>query len=176
MRVTLLTFISIICVTQVMGQANCKKNAAQKKIRARDLGIPFDGTTGKYNSITDVAHVDVGFSTIIEGDSIRTGVTAIFPRGANRSIFDQRCFANWFSLNGNGEMTGIHIVNEMGYIGSPLLITNTNSVGVCRDSLLKWIVQNHPVDSLAELDNIGLPIVAETWDGFLNDYREFNVG
>ena len=145
------------------------------RLRARDLGIPFDGTPGKYNAITDVQGVQVGFKTLIEGDSVRTGVTAIFPRGANRSITEQRCFANWFSLNGNGEMTGIHLLTESGFLGGPIVITNTNSVGICRDSVLKWIVQKNRISSIADLENTGLPVVAETWDGYLNDFREFTI-
>ncbi|CAF5111659.1 unnamed protein product, partial [Rotaria sp. Silwood1] len=116
-----------------------------RKLRARDLGIPFDGTPGKYNAITDVDDVQVGFSTIIQGDSIRTGVTAIFPRGADKPSNEQRCFANWFSLNGNGEMTGIHFLTESGYLAAPVLITNSNSIGICYDSATKWMVQQQEI-------------------------------
>ncbi|CAF4350688.1 unnamed protein product, partial [Rotaria sordida] len=96
-----------------------------KKPRARDLGIPFDGVPGKYNAITDVDGIQVGFSTIIEGNSIRTGVTAIFPRRTNSDHSQSPCFANWFSLNGNGEITGIHRLAESGLLTCPILITNT---------------------------------------------------
>ncbi|CAF1101598.1 unnamed protein product [Rotaria sordida] len=146
-----------------------------KKPRARDLGIPFDGVPGKYNAITDVDGIQVGFSTIIEGDSIRTGVTAIFPRRTNSDRSQSPCFANWFSLNGNGEITGIHRLAESGLLTCPILITNTLSVGICRDSLIRWFLQknqNCPVDALID---VCLPIVAETWDGYLNDYHVFSV-
>ncbi|CAF4544340.1 unnamed protein product [Rotaria sp. Silwood1] len=145
-----------------------------RKLRARDLGIPFDGTPGKYNAITDVDGVQVGFSTIIQGDSIRTGVTAIFPRGADTPSNEQRCFANWFSLNGNGEMTGIHFLTESGYLAAPILITNSNSIGICYDTATKWMVQQQEI-SVANIGDIGLPVVAETWDGYLNDFRAFSI-
>jgi L-aminopeptidase/D-esterase-like protein len=147
---------------------------SQKKSRARDLGIPFDGTPGKLNSITDVEGVAVGFSTIIEGDSIRTGVTAIFPRGIEKAFKNQPCFANWFSLNGNGEMTGIHWLTESGYLTVPILITNTNSVGIVRDSVIKWFLERN--DSiLMKIEEFCLPVIAETYDGFLNDINGFHV-
>ncbi|CAF3856361.1 unnamed protein product [Rotaria sordida] len=145
-----------------------------KKLRARDLGIPFGGTPGKYNAITDVDGVQVGFSTIIKGDSIRTGVTAILPRRATASVNDQHCFANWFTLNGCGEMTGIHFLTEFGFLATPILITTTNSVGICYDSVSKWMLQQYEV-SVAKIGDLGLPIVAETWDGYLNDYHEFHI-
>lgn len=144
------------------------------KLRARDLGIPFDGVPGKYNAITDVDGVQVGFRTIIEGNSIRTGVTAIFPRGAHRPVTEQRCFANWYSLNGNGEMTGMHPLTESGFLSTPIVISNTNSIGICHQAILKWMFQKELVTT-ADIVDIGLPVIAETWDGYLNDYREFPI-
>jgi D-aminopeptidase len=148
------------------------------KPRARDLGIPFDGTTGKYNAITDVAGVEVGYKTLIEGSGklvtgkgpIRTGVTAIFPRGksSNESVF-----ASWFTLNGNGEMTGTTWVKESGFLGSPIMITNTHSVGVVRDAVIEWFTQRKLPESYS--GDFSLPVVAETWDGFLNDINGFHV-
>ncbi|CAF3904982.1 unnamed protein product, partial [Adineta steineri] len=147
----------------------------QKKPRARDLGIPFNGIPGKYNSIIDVQGVEVGFSTIIKGDSIRTGVTAIFPRGASKVLQNQPCFANWFSLNGNGEMTGIHWITESGFLTTPILITNTNSIGICHDSLFKWYLTRNVSTPMVNINNVSLPVVAETYDGLLNDINGFHV-
>lgn len=142
-----------------------------KKPRARDLGILFDGQTGPDNAITDVQGVEVGFSTIIEGDSIRTGVTAIFPRGREKAQQGAPCFANYFSLNGAGEITGMHWLTESGLLTTPVLLTNTNSVGLCRDAMIKWFIMNSTVNIV----DISLPIVAETWDGYLNDIDGFHV-
>jgi L-aminopeptidase/D-esterase-like protein len=151
---------------------------AQTKPRARDLGIPFNGTPGKYNAITDVAGVEVGYKTIIEGNGklipgkgpIRTGVTAIFPKGKNSN---DRVFAGWFTLNGNGEMTGTTWVKESGGMSSPILITNTLSVGVVRDAVIEWYVKRFPQNDYS--GDVSLPVVAETWDGFLNDINGFHV-
>jgi L-aminopeptidase/D-esterase-like protein len=148
---------------------------AQAKPRARDLGIPFDGTPGPANAITDVAGVEVGVTTLISGEGalkvgsgpVRTGVTAILPRG--RSSKDQ-VFAGWFSLNGNGEMTGTTWIEEAGFLEGPVLITNTHSVGVVRDASIKWSIE-HGQTSQAW----SLPVVAETWDGYLNDINGFHV-
>ncbi|MEK7724079.1 MAG: P1 family peptidase, partial [Acidobacteriota bacterium] len=110
----------------------------QSKPRARDLGIPFDGNTGKYNAITDVKGVEVGYTTLNSGEgkqAIRTGVTAIFPQG---KTFKGRVFAAWHTLNGNGEMTGTTWVDESGGLGSPVMITNTHSVGIVRDAVIEW--------------------------------------
>jgi D-aminopeptidase len=150
--------------------------AQAQKPRARDIGIPFDGTPGKYNAITDVKGVQVGFSTIIEGDGkniigkgpVRTGVTAILPRGQSSTPV----YANWYTLNGNGEMTGTTWVTESGFLETPILITNTNSVGVCRDAMLKWFVQKNWIK---EDGWYTYPLVAETWDGVLNDIYGFHV-
>lgn len=148
-----------------------------QKPRARDLGIPFYGNTGPLNAITDVKGVEVGHSTIISGSGknvvgkgpVRTGVTAIFPRGKKFSPV----FANWFSLNGNGEMTGTTWVTESGFLETPIMITNTNSVGVVRDAVLKWYVDNNWYGK--EDWWYTYPLVAETYDGFLNDIYGFHV-
>jgi D-aminopeptidase len=148
-----------------------------QKPRARDIGIPFDGTPGRFNAITDVSGVEVGFSTIISGQGknilgkgpVRTGVTAIFPKGKIQSPV----FANWYTLNGNGEMTGTTWLTESGFLETPIMITNTNSVGVVRDAVLKWFVDKH----WYKKENFWYtyPVVAETYDGFLNDIYGFHV-
>jgi D-aminopeptidase len=148
-----------------------------QKPRARDLGVPFDGTPGKLNAITDVKGVEVGHSTIISGSGkntigkgpVRTGVTAIFPRGKKFSPV----YANWYSLNGNGEMTGTTWVTESGFLETPIMITNTNSVGVVRDAVLKWYVDTDWYKG--EDWWYTYPVVAETYDGFLNDIYGFHV-
>jgi D-aminopeptidase len=148
--------------------------AAQAKPRARDLGVPFDGTPGLHNAITDVAGVEVGHSTLIAGAGrlhvgkgpVRTGVTAILPRG--KRSFDP-VFAAWFSLNGNGEMTGTTWIEESGFLEGPVLITNTHSVGVARDAAIDWMRRRGARFLWA------LPVVAETWDGVLNDINGFHV-
>ena len=144
--------------------------------RARDMGIPFDGTPGKFNAITDVAGVEVGYSTIITGTGKnirgkgpgRTGVTAILPRGRNNNPV----YANWYALNGNGEMTGTTWITESGFLETPIMITNTNSVGVVRDAVLKWFVRT---GWYKEDFWYTYPVVAETYDGFLNDIYGFHV-
>ncbi len=150
-----------------------------QKPRARDLKIPFEGKTGKLNAITDVKGVEVGYSTIISGKGgnvlgkgpIRTGVTAIFPRGKAKKF--SPVYANWYSLNGNGEMTGTTWVTESGFLETPIMITNTNSVGVVRDAVLKWYVDQ---DWYSGEDWwYTYPVVAETYDGFLNDIYGFHV-
>lgn len=147
---------------------------AQSKPRARDLGVPFDGTPGPNNAITDVGDVMVGHTTLISGNGklvvgkgpIRTGVTAVLPRGKDAK---HPVFAAWFSLNGNGEMTGTTWVQESGFLAGPVIITNTNSVGVARDAVVAWQLKANP-----EAD-WSLPVVAETYDGFLNDINGFHV-
>ena len=151
---------------------------AQTKSRARDLGVPFDGTPGKYNAITDVNGVEVGHTTLISGSGklkvgqgpIRTGVTAIHPRGkeANDSVFGA-----WFTLNGNGEMTGTTWLEDSGFLNGPIMITNTHSVGVVRDAVIAWKVKRGNPDM--EGYWWSLPVVAETWDGYLNDINGFHV-
>ncbi len=153
--------------------------AQEKKIRARDLGIPLDGITGKYNAITDVAGVEVGQTTIIEGSGklekgkgpVRTGVTAILPNGKNYTPV----FANWFTLNGNGDMTGTHWITESGFLETPILITNTSSVGTVRDAALAWMDKNKYYDTTQGQFWYSYPVVAETWDGLLNDINGFHV-
>jgi L-aminopeptidase/D-esterase-like protein len=154
-------------------------HAYGQKPRARDLGVPFEGTTGEFNAITDVDGVEVGYSTIISGQGenilgrgpVRTGVTAIFPRG-KASKFSP-VFANWYSLNGNGEMTGTTWVTESGFLETPVMITNTNSVGEVRQAVLKWFVDTDWYQG----DEwwYTYPVVAETYDGFLNDIYGFHV-
>ena len=146
--------------------------SAQQKERARDLGIPFEGKPGTYNAITDVAGVEVGYSTIIKGSgakAVRTGVTAILPRGNRHNPV----YAAWYTLNGNGEMTGTTWLEESGFLETPVMITNTNSVGLTRDAVLKWVATRKWFK-----DNElwwGLPVVAETYDGMLNDILGFHV-
>ncbi len=146
---------------------------SQTKPRARDLGIPFEGNTGKFNAITDVNGVEVGYTTLISGEgkkAIRTGVTAILPQGKN---FKGRVFAAWHTLNGNGEMTGTTWVEESGGLGSPIMITNTHSVGIVRDAVIEWGAKLFVGEGYS--GDFSLPVVAETWDGFLNDINGFHV-
>ena len=152
--------------------------AAQTKPRARNLGVPFDGTPGPNNAITDVKGVEVGHTTLISGEGklevgkgpVRTGVTAILPRGkdSNDSVF-----AGWFTLNGNGEMTGTTWVDDSGFLDGPIMITNTHSVGTVRDAVIAWRVKHGAADQ--EGYWWSLPVVAETWDGWLNDINGFHV-
>jgi len=133
------------------------------KPRARSLGIPFTGTPGPWNAITDVTGVEVGYVTLIEGDSVRTGVTGILPRGAAGAA--DPVAAGFFSLNGNGEMTGVSWIGESGTFSLPLAITNTHAVGIAHAGIVAWTAKHHP-----ELgDEWSLPVAAETWDGYLND-------
>ncbi len=170
-------FRGILIVALVAGGAAW----AEDKPRARDLGVPFEGTPGPLNAITDVAGVAVGHTTIIRGEGklvvgegpVRTGVTAILPRG--RKNLDS-VFAAWFAQNGNGEMTGTDWVEESGLLWGPVMITNTHSVGVVRDAVIDWGIRQedlvHPVDTD---EWWGLPVVTETWDGWLNDLNGFHV-
>ena len=146
----------------------------QTKPRARDLGIPFDGTPGQFNAITDVKGVEVGYTTLISGEgkkAVRTGVTAILPQG---KAFRGRVFAGWHALNGNGEMTGTAWIDESGGLGSPVLITNTHSVGVVRDAVIEWGLLRFK-EGIGYAGDFSLPLVAETYDGFLNDINGFHV-
>jgi L-aminopeptidase/D-esterase-like protein len=139
--------------------------------RARDLGIPFDfGAPGRNNAITDVPGVEVGHATLIEGDAVRTGVTAVLPRGKGEEAM-RPCFAGVFSLNGNGEMTGTAWLEESGLLEGPVLITNTSSVGVVRDAVIGWAARRFPRAD----EPWSLPVVAETWDGRLNDIAGMHV-
>jgi D-aminopeptidase len=151
---------------------------AQSNPRARDLGVPFDGTPGPLNAITDVKGVEVGQTTLISGSGplkvgvgpVRTGVTAILPRGKNSL---DAVFGGWFSLNGNGEMTGTTWLEESGLLDGPVMITNTHSVGVVRDAVIAWRVKRAPADE--EGYSWSLPVVAETADDDLNDMNGFHV-
>jgi D-aminopeptidase len=148
---------------------------AQSLPRARDLGVPFDGNPGPLNAITDVAGVEVGSTTLIRGEGalkvgegpVRTGVTVVLPRGVKGN---DPVYAGWFSLNGNGEMTGITWVEESGFLEGPVAITNTHSVGTVRDSMIAWGLKHGALKQ-----PWSLPVVAETWDGFLNDINGFHV-
>jgi D-aminopeptidase len=169
-----------VCVLACVGLAatNRAQTSDEKNVRARDLGVPFEGTPGTLNAITDVKGVEVGFKTLISGEGklvvgqgpVRTGVTAIFPRG-NRSV--DPVFASWFTENGNGEMTGTSWVDESGFLYGPVMITNTHSVGVVRDEVIAWEVSKGPKIDVE--DWWSLPVVAETWDGYLNDINGFHV-
>jgi D-aminopeptidase len=169
--------LAIFFVASVPVRAQQPPNAAWEP-RARDLGVPFEGTAGPLNSITDVQGVEVGYRTLISGEGklqigvrpVRTGVTAIFPRGKNAV---DPVFAGWFTENGNGEMTGTTWVEESGFLYGPVMITNTHSVGVVRDAVIAWQFKHGmPVP---EDDWWSLPVVAETWDGYLNDINGFHV-
>jgi L-aminopeptidase/D-esterase-like protein len=139
------------------------------KPRARALGIPFDGTPGRWNAITDVPGVELGYTTLISGGSVRTGVTAIHPRGA--AAAGDPLTAGFFSQNGNGEMTGVSWIQESGTFAGPVAITNTHAVGVAHAAIVAWTVHRHPRLADAWL----LPVAAETWDGYLNDINGQHV-
>ncbi len=170
-------------VTSALVVASCFASAAsftsaQSPIRARDLGVPFDGEPGPLNAITDVKGVEVGHTTIISGEGklqvgvgpVRTGVTAVLPRGQSSSDL---VFGGWFALNGAGEMTGTTWLEESGFIDGPIMITNTHSVGVVHDAVIKWRVRSGKPDP--EGYWWSAPIIAETWDGSLNDANGFHV-
>jgi D-aminopeptidase len=150
-----------------------------KQTRARDLGVPFEGRPGEFNAITDVAGVEVGYTTLISGEGklevgkgpVRTGVTAIIPRG--HDSLNDPVYAGFFSLNGNGEMTGTPWVEESGFLEGPIIITNTHSVGVARDAVIAWRIKHGAADKTGYWWS--LPVVAETWDGWLNDINGFHV-
>lgn len=145
------------------------------KPRARDLGVPFEGAPGALNAITDVAGVEVGFVTLISGEGklvvgkgpVRTGITAVLPRGRRSS---DPAMAGWFSLNGNGEMTGTTWIKEGGFLDGPIFITNTHGVGTVRDAAIAWALKQGTTHQ-----PWSLPVVAETWDGTLNDINGFHV-
>jgi L-aminopeptidase/D-esterase-like protein len=154
--------------------------AAQRSAptRARDLGIPFEGATGPHNAITDVPGVEVGYTTLISGGGtwkrgegpVRTGITVVLPKGKT----DQSYNAGYFIFNGDGEMTGLPYIHDYGRQGGPIGITNTNSVGAVRDAIGQW--QNAQFGEGTATDfSFGLPVVAETWDGFLNDINGDHV-
>jgi D-aminopeptidase len=168
-RLTLLISLGVATISGLGVDAG-----AQTKPRAREIGVPFDGTPGPLNAITDISGIEVGQVTLISGDGklvvgtgpVRTGVTVILPRG--RASTDP-VFAGWFALNGNGEMTGTTWVEESGFLEGPVSITNTHSVGVVRDAVVDWMVRRPTGQPWA------LPVVAETYDGLLNDVNGFHV-
>jgi D-aminopeptidase len=168
----------IALVVALIFHATVLDGLAQAKTRARDLGIPFEGNPGPLNGITDVKGVAVGHTTLITGDGklvvgkgpVRTGVTAILPQGKE---FRGRVFGAWYSMNGNGEMTGTAWLEESGCLGTPVLITNTHSVGVVRDAVIEWNIKRGLGEGYT--GDASLPLVAETYDGFLNDINGFHV-
>ena len=176
----LITSLVVLCclILATPRIARAQSGTFEREQRARDLGVPFEGTPGPLDSITDVKGVEVGYRTLISGEGklvvgsgpVRTGVTAIFPRG--KSSVDP-VFAGWFTENGNGEMTGTTWVEESGFLYGPVMITNTHSVGVVRDAVIAWQLQHGT--SLPLEDWWSLPVVAETWDGYLNDINGFHV-
>ncbi len=166
------------CLLVAVGLASGQSQSPAKP-RGRDLGVPFDGTPGPLNGITDVTGVTVGHTTLISGEGklqigkgpVRTGVTAVLPRGLDS--MNNPVFAGWWSLNGNGEMTGTTWVEESGFLEGPVMITNTHSVGVVRDAVIQWRVNHGQPDPTGYWWS--LPVVAETWDGWLNDINGFHV-
>jgi L-aminopeptidase/D-esterase-like protein len=175
LRQTILVFLALSFLSPTLRTQ--EKPVA--KPRARDLGVPFDGAPGPLNAITDVNGVTVGHTTLISGEGklqigkgpVRTGVTAILPRG--KDSMSNPVFAGWWSLNGNGEMTGTTWVEESGFLEGPVMITNTHSVGVVRDAVIQWRVTHGQPDPTGYWWS--LPVVAETWDGWLNDINGFHV-
>lgn len=170
--------VSALCTIMILMSNSIDAKPAE---RARDLGIPFSGNPGALNAITDVAGVTVGQVTLVSGDGplhvgtgpIRTGVTAVLPRGKS---YDP-VFAAWYSLNGNGEMTGTTWVEESGFLEGPVMITNTHSVGVVRDAVIAWQLKHEFYEELPGEPGVfwSLPVVAETYDGWLNDINGFHV-
>jgi D-aminopeptidase len=174
-----LAFMILLLVPASLPATSAPANVRASGPRARDLGVPFDGTPGELNAITDVAGVLVGHTTLISGEGklqpgkgpIRTGVTAVLPRG--RDSQSNPVFAAWFSQNGNGEMTGTTWVEESGFLEGPVMITNTHSVGVVRDATIQWRLAHGGADTTGYWWS--LPVVGETWDGWLNDINGFHV-
>jgi D-aminopeptidase len=172
-------FLNLVCAIFLSASLVPAQEKTAAKSRARDLGVPFDGTPGPLNAITDVSGVAVGHTTIISGEGklqvgkgpVRTGVTAILPRG--KDTMSNPVFAGWWSLNGNGEMTGTTWVEESGFLEGPVMITNTHSVGVVRDAVIQWRVNHGQPDPTGYWWS--LPVVAEAWDGWLNDINGFHV-
>jgi D-aminopeptidase len=177
-RVVSRIVVILVCLCS-LGVALQAQEKVGSKPRARDLGVPFDGTPGPLNAITDVSGVEVGEVTLISGEGklqvgkgpVRTGVTAVLPRG--KDSMSNPAFAGWYSLNGNGEMTGTTWVEESGFLEGPVMITNTHSVGVVRDAVIQWRVDHGKPDPTGYWWS--LPVVAETWDGWLNDINGFHV-
>jgi D-aminopeptidase len=178
-RILVPFFISILLFCAAAADQGEAQEKNPGKPRARDLGVPFDGTPGPLNAITDVAGVTVGHTTLISGEGklqigkgpVRTGVTAVLPR--SKQSMSSPVFAGWFTENGNGEMTGTTWVEESGFLEGPVMITNTHSVGVVRDSVIQWRVAHGQPDPTGYWWS--LPVVAETWDGWLNDINGFHV-
>jgi D-aminopeptidase len=178
-RLFSLRYLAILCYLLAMASCVSAQSNPPAKLRARDLGVPFDGVPGPLNAITDVSGVTVGHTTLISGEGklqvgkgpVRTGVTAVLPRG--KDSMTSSVFAGWWSLNGNGEMTGTTWVEESGFLEGPVMITNTHSVGVVRDAVIQWRVNHAQPDPNSEWWS--LPVVAETWDGWLNDINGFHV-
>jgi D-aminopeptidase len=169
----------VLLIFAVLLPVRAAAQSTPQEPRARDLGVPFDGTPGPLNAITDVSGVTVGHTTLISGEGklqvgkgpVRTGVTAILPRGKDTMM--NPVFAGWFSQNGNGEMTGTTWIEESGFLEGPVMITNTHSVGVVRDAVIQWRVTHGQPDPTGYWWS--LPVVAETWDGWLNDINGFHV-
>jgi D-aminopeptidase len=178
-RIPTSLFVSFLLFAVALGAQEKTQEKNPVKPRARDLGVPFEGTPGPLNAITDVAGVTVGHTTLISGEGklqigkgpVRTGVTAVLPRG--KESMSDAVFAGWFTENGNGEMTGTTWVEESGFLEGPVMITNTHSVGVVRDSVIQWRVAHGQPDPTGYWWS--LPVVAETWDGWLNDINGFHV-
>src|SRR5438445_2291016 len=178
-RLILIRILAVFsCFIPAASLASAQSQSPAKP-RARDLGVPFYGTPGPLNAITDVSGVTVGHTTLIFGEGrlqvgkgpVRTGVTAVLPRG--KDSMTNPVFAGWWSLNGNGEMTGTTWVEESGFLEGPVMITNTHSVGVVRDAVIQWRVNHGQPDPTGYWWS--LPVVAETWDGWLNDINGFHV-
>jgi len=176
----LMTLLALALLLPAVGAAAAAADTPAAKQRARDLGVPFDGTPGPLNAITDVEGVLVGHTTLISGDGklvvgkgpIRTGVTAVLPR-APAAMMDHFAFAGWYAQNGSGEMTGTAWVEESGFLEGPVMITNTHSVGVVHDAVIAWRVAHGPADATDFWWST--PVVSETWDGWLNDINGFHV-
>lgn len=172
MRISSLTLILLVLVA---AEIDAQSTSGITALRARDLGVPFDGTPGSLNAITDVPGIEIGNTTLISGETaidavdkaVRTGVTTILPRGKQSR---DPVYAGWFSQNGNGEMTGTTWIEESGFLEGPIALTNTHSVGVVRDAIIAWSLQHQTASHLWSL-----PVVAETWDGWLNDIDGFHV-
>lgn len=171
---SIIRFLAAACCGAI-----CFCGNADGQKRARDYGVPFDGQPGKFNAITDVPGVTVGEVTIVRGNGplvkgegpVRTGVTAILPRGKE---FDP-VYANWYTLNGNGDMTGTHWITESGFLETPVLITNTGSVGTVRDAAWQWMDQHHYYTPFYKDYWYAYPVVAETYDGIFNDINGQHV-
>ena len=175
-----MALLALALLAWIASTAASGADATRPSPRARDLGVPFDGTPGPLNAITDVDGVLVGHTTLISGSGklvvgkgpVRTGVTAVLPRSA-ASMLQNYAFAGWYAQNGNGEMTGTAWVDEGGFLEGPVMITNTHSVGVVRDAVIAWRVAHGPADATGSWWS--LPVVAETWDEWLNDINGFHV-